>query len=155
HIAGQYVTPGDVVMEIGAGIGVTGCALAQASGNPVILVEANPHLWSHIEANFALNNLGLVLVKGAAVASDWQDQKVSFHIRPNYWWSSLVPEASAASLEVDAFKLSDLVTRYQPTTLVFDIEGAEAFVLNEPLAKCVRKVFIEIHTPTLGTQTTA
>lgn len=154
-IAAEYVTAGERVMEIGCGIGVTGCALARASGEPAILVEANPHLWPHIKTNFDLNGLRMTLVEGAAVPSHYEQDTVTLHVQPNYWWSSLTAREGSQAQDVAAFKLTDLVARYRPTTLVLDIEGAEVFLLTETLADCVKKVIAEIHTPTLGTQLTA
>jgi FkbM family methyltransferase len=154
-LAFAYVEEGDVVMEIGAGIGVTGCALAKASKKPVILVEANPHLWHHIERNFEINGQQVNLIKAAAVSNEYTHPTVPFNISPNYWWSSLAPMDSAKTFEASAISLTNLVDQHKPSVLVIDIEGAEEFVIPTSLNPSVKKVFVEIHTPSLGSKKTA
>ena len=109
----------------------------------------------HIEANFALNELAVTLVKGAAVRSDYPAEKVRFYVHPDYWRSSLAGHDGARTIDADALRLHDLLARYSPTTLALDIEGGEVMILRETLPEPVKKVFVEIHTPTLGTQATA
>jgi FkbM family methyltransferase len=152
EVAWQYVAPGERVMELGAGIGVTGCALARASGLPPILVEPNPVLWDHIEQNFKANRFGLHLIKGAAVPSSYSQSVVDFHVGENYWWSSLKPVDSCHRIEAPALTLSTLLNEHRPDVLSIDIEGAEDSFLEETLPDFVRKIFIKIHTPALGTR---
>jgi len=150
-LAQQYVAVGERVMELGAGIGVTGCALARASGLPPILVEPNPILWEHIERNFQANGLDVRLVKGAVVPTTYAHSTVDFHVAGNYWWSSLKHGDSTRQIEVPALPLSRLLNEHQPNVLAIDVEGAEGLFLNEALPESVRKVLIEIHTPAIGT----
>jgi FkbM family methyltransferase len=153
-LAQVHVAPGDRVMELGAGIGVTGCALGRASGLPPVLVEPNPALWEHIEGNFSANGLQVQLVKAAAVPSGHGRASVAFHVAENYWWSSLKPGADRRLIEVPAVPLASLLAQYQPDVLAIDVEGAEDTWLGEALPAHVRKVLIEIHTPSLGASTT-
>lgn len=153
-IAHEYVLPGERVMELGAGIGVTGCALGRASGRPPVLVEPNPVLWEHIERNFAANRLAMSLIKAAAVPSTCGRTSVDFHVAENYWWSSLKHGTSTRQIEVPALQLSRLLLEHRPDVLAIDIEGAEDSFLEETIPTFVRKVLIEIHTPSLGTRST-
>ena len=150
EIANEYVVPGDVVMEIGGGIGITGCALAKASKRKTIVVEANPLLWEHIKRNFSINNAEVELIEAAAVGDEHTDNTVSFNVSPNYWWSSLAEATGSTAYEAAAIKLSTLIDDYKPSVLVIDIEGAEEFVVPNSINNCVKRIFIEIHTPSLG-----
>lgn len=150
ELAQQYVSAGERVMELGAGIGVTGCALARASGLAPILVEPNPILWEHIERNFLANGLDFQLLKGAAVPTSYAHSTVDFHVAGNYWWSSLKHGDSISQIKVPALPLSKLLQDHRPHVLAIDIEGAENSLLDETLPNSVRKVLIEIHTPALG-----
>jgi FkbM family methyltransferase len=154
-LASEYVVSGDIVMEVGAGIGITGCALAKASQRGVILVEANPHLWEHIEQNFKINGQKLTLIKAAAVSNDFEGSTVPFSVSPNYWWSSLVGMDGGKTFEATAIPLGKLIEEHQPNILVLDIEGAEEFVVPQSLNPCVKKVFVEIHSPALGSKKSA
>ncbi|WP_161974675.1 FkbM family methyltransferase [Piscinibacter terrae] len=153
-LARDHVCPGERVMEIGAGIGVTGCALARASGVAPVLVEPNPVLWEYIEANFKANQLPVELVRAAAVPSTYGRQSVDFHTAENYWWSSLKNGSGMRQIEVPAVPFARLLAEHQPQVLAIDIEGAEDSLVEESVPDCVRKVLIEIHTPSLGSRST-
>lgn len=151
----QYIKPGDRVMEIGGGIGVTGSLIGKLSGNPVVVVEPNPSLWPMIEDTFALNHCKVQVIKSCAVSDDFPEDIVSFYVSPSYWWSSMNPSEAnkkeAVHIQAKATKISALLETHKPNFLVIDIEGGEKSLFIDPLPDFVRGVLIEIHTPDLGT----
>jgi FkbM family methyltransferase len=155
EIATEYVHRGDHVLEVGGGIGVTGSALAIASGNPVVVVEPNERLWRSIERNFDLNGCRCTLVRAAAVPSHFDAPTVPLHLLRDYWWSSLRPRDGAQTRAIAAMRLIDLLHEHLPDVVSIDVEGAEADLLGEALPDFVRRLFVEIHTPLLGSKATA
>ncbi len=154
-LAADHVRPGDRVMELGGGIGVTGCALGKASGAPVVIVEPNPALYPAIERTFAANGVGLVLVKAAASAGAAGTAQLA--VAQNYWWSRLGEGGSpmdAATVEVATVPLAELIAAHEPTVLAVDIEGHEVALVGSPVGASVRLVLFEIHTPDIGTRAT-
>jgi FkbM family methyltransferase len=155
EIALKHVRRGDRVLEIGAGIGITGCALATASGNAVVVVEPNPVLWPAIQRNFALNGRELTLVRAAVTASSGAPAKASLWVQDNYWWSSIEATPGGRRIDVEAVSLGDLLERFSPTVVAIDIEGAETRLFPAEVPTCVRSIFIEIHSPSIGSAETA
>ena len=155
EIALKHVRQGDRVLEIGGGIGITGCALAAASGNPVVVVEPNPLLWSAIERNFSLNGHELTLVRSAVTSSSGAPANASLWVQTNYWWSSIDATPGSCHIEVHAVSLGDLLARFAPTVLSIDVEGAETRLFPADVPEFVRSIFIEIHSPSIGSAETA
>jgi FkbM family methyltransferase len=155
EIAQKHVRHGDRVLEIGGGIGVTGCALAAASGNAVVVVEPNPSLWTAIERNFALNQREVTLVRSAVVCSSGAPAHASLWVQSNYWWSSIEATPGGCAIEVDAVSLGDLIERFSPTVLSIDVDGAETRLFPAEVPQFVRSIFIEIHSPSIGSAETA
>jgi FkbM family methyltransferase len=154
-IALKHVRRGDRVLEIGAGIGITGCALATASGNAVVVVEPNPALWAAIQRNFALNGCDVTLVRSAVVSNSGAPAPASLWVQGHYWWSSIDAAPGARRIEVEAVSLGDLLERFAPTVVAIDIEGAETRLFPAEVPQCVRSIFIEIHSPSIGSAETA
>jgi FkbM family methyltransferase len=155
EIALKHVRRGDRVLEIGAGIGITGCALATASGLAVVVVEPNPVLWPAIQRNFALNGRELILVQSAVVSSSGAPAKATLWVQSNYWWSSIEAMPDGHRIDVEAVSLGDLLERFSPTVVAIDIEGAETRLFPAAVPECVRSIFIEIHSPSIGSAETA
>jgi FkbM family methyltransferase len=155
EIALTHVRHGDRVLEIGGGIGITGCALAAASGTAVVVVEPNPVLWPAIKRNFALNGRELTLVQSAVVSSSGAPANSSLWVRGNYWWSSIEPTPGGRRIDVEAVSLGDLLERFSPTVVSIDVEGAETRLFPAEVPEFVRSIFIEIHSPSIGSAETA
>jgi FkbM family methyltransferase len=151
-LAADFVRPGDRVMEMGGGVGITGVALAKASGAEVVIVEPNPFLHDAIRRTFAANGCAVRLVAAAAGAVEGT---AILNVAPNYWWSSLEDRSGAETVEVRVAALEALVDEHRPDVLVVDIEGHETSFVGLPVADHVRCVLMEIHTPDIGTAATA
>lgn len=149
-LAAEYVRPGDRVMELGGGIGVTGCALGKASGEAVVVVEPNAALYPAIRRTFAANDVPLLLLEAAASAGAAGTARLA--VAENYWWSRL--GEGDATVAVASVPLEQLIAGHQPTVLAVDIEGHEVMLVGSAIGPSVRLVLFEIHSPDIGSRAT-
>lgn len=149
-LAADHVRPGDRVMELGGGIGVTGCALGRASGTAVVIVEPNAALYPAIRRTFAANDVPLVLVEAAAGAGPAGTARLA--VAENYWWSRM--GEGDGTIAVALVPLEQLIADHRPTVLAVDIEGHEATLVGSSIGPSVRLVLFEIHSPDIGTRAT-
>ncbi len=85
----RVVRKGDVVLEIGAGIGFISTFLLTSLGaGRVVAVEANPDLLPTIHRTHQLNNVSATVIHGVAGRSN---QPVMFYRQAAFWGSSVVP----------------------------------------------------------------
>src|SRR5262249_24756040 len=114
----------DVVVEIGAGLGVISTICAKRLGSHrVFAYEANPALETFIRDTHELNDvspsLSICLLGKTAGSSE-------FWLAREFWASSTVrPDASAECIRVPVVPLNDEMRRIRPTYLILDIEGGE------------------------------
>lgn len=148
------IQPNDVVLELGAGLGViaTFCAL-RTDGTHVHCYEANPALIPVIEETFRLNGCNASLHN--AVLGHTAGQ-MEFFIEHDFWSSSTVRRsASSKRILVTVENFSQVVETLAPTLLIIDIEGGEASLLDEfsHLPNSVQRVLIELHPQVIGPET--
>lgn len=142
----EFVTPEDVVMDIGAGVGFVSILAARiVGGQNVIAIEANPKLLPVLEHNFALNEVaGATLLNFAVVASG--DPHATLYLNRAFWASTtLAPNTSQKGVEVPAVSLEAITAEWQPTVVVCDVEGSEKDFFQAPLPPCVRLIILELH----------
>ena len=152
----KHVTPGSRVLELGAGVGLTGSMLAKVSGNPVTLVEPNTLLHGYIEKTFAANQVDYKLINAAVVADHVELEMVPFFRSKKYWWSSLYEGNAGEELVVPAIRLSDAIQQAEADTLLVDIEGYEGTLLSDlDSIKGINTLLVEVHTPAIGTEASA
>lgn len=137
----QLVTQGDVVVDVGANIGVVSVPLAQKVGPQgcVFAIEAQPFLFNVLCGNLALNNLQNVHPLNQAVADAGGKIVVvpdlDYQSEYNYGGVSLSPQSSPGSKQkentqsivttsIDDLNLSNL------KLLKVDVEGMELDVLK-------------------------
>ncbi|MNZ29433.1 hypothetical protein D3C78_466810 [compost metagenome] len=149
----RHVQPGDKVLELGGGVGLTGALVGQVSGMAVTICEPNPALPPLIRRTFAANGQQLNLIEAAAVNEALGDGYISFNVAPGYWWSSLLPIKDSSSLPVRSFRLSHLLELSSANVLLVDIEGYESQLFEGTDLQSVDTLIMEIHAPSLGAQT--
>jgi FkbM family methyltransferase len=146
-----YVRSGDQALELGGGIGITGVALAQATGRRVVVLEPNPDLHERIKRTFAINGAGLELIEAAASTSSGSTW---LQVCDSYWWSNIQKDEHSSIL-VRTIALKELLDLHEPTVLLVDIEGHEQAIAGMELPSALRLVIMEIHTPDIGVAETA
>jgi FkbM family methyltransferase len=150
--------PGDRVVELGAGLGVTSMVAAGTLGaEAVSSFEANPALLPVIRANAARNGFDLavqnrVLLPSAAVVGR---PMVTLDVGGAFWASSVVAKDTALRpVEVETGALEAELARHRASVLVMDIEGLEVEVLELADLSALRALVFEIHYDRAGRERT-
>jgi len=145
----QVLSPGDVVLEVGAGIGLvsTYCAMRLGSSR-VFAYEANPDLEACIRETYALNQVqpALEMCAVGAVAGT-----VTLYRDRHLWASSVLrPSGRARPVEVPVKALSEIVASVRPTLLIVDAEGAESEMFDRADLPTVTRMVLELHEQVIG-----
>ncbi|MEL7465441.1 MAG: FkbM family methyltransferase [Pseudomonadota bacterium] len=149
--APKFLSAGDRVMELGAGIGFFSTFIAKEIGvEAVHCVEANPRLSDFIRSVHALNGVETASVVSGVAISDAAEEPESgfldFHIADPFFSSSLLPVRAAVEVcKTPTFRLSSAIREHDPTALVLDIEGGEREIFEGTDLGGVTKVFLELH----------
>lgn len=148
----KLVKPGDVVMELGAGIGFMSTLVAtKTPAASVHSFEANPQLMPYIAQVHALNGVTNAHVTNAVLGDN--EGSAPFYIRKNFLASSLDPMEDGedcTQVEVPTRDVNAVIKELQPTVLVCDIEGAEVDLLPKMDLSTLRAVVIETHPQWIG-----
>lgn len=149
RIIGMVLAPNDVVLEIGAGLGVVSAYCAKRVGSSrVFAYEANPDLEPRIRDTYALNAVEPTLEMCAVRATSG---RVTLFRGKHLLSSSIIPrDPGWEQIEVPGKALSYLVERVRPTLLVVDVEGAEGELFDRAQLPGVSKILLELHERALG-----
>ena len=143
------LAPGDVVMELGAGIGFlsTYCSKIAGSRN-IFTFEANLELEPTIRETFALNDVSPSLE--LCVLTHEPGVQV-FYVSESFWTSSVLQRSGMTrEIKVPAKSLSAEIARIQPSLLMIDIEGGEHNLFSGIDLATVRTIVIELHPRVIG-----
>ena len=124
------VEPNDVVLDVGAGIGLTALYAASMVGaENVLCVEADPRAVDLAEANFAANAQDIEVLRAAAVPAG-DPAEVDFHLNEELGRSSLTPRAGdVGTVTVPTVDIAPLLPARHVSVLNVDIEGGERDLL--------------------------
>ena len=141
--------PDDVVVELGAGLGVVATACARIVGSErVFCFEANPALEQDIRRTFELNGVEPTLEMAAVGPSTGE---IELWIGKHFWSSSLVErEKLDETVCVPQRALRDVLEAHDPSYLIVDIEGGEHELFRDADLRNVRKLAIEMHPHVIG-----
>ena len=143
----EIVGPKDRVLELGTGLGYVTCLAARRARHGSILsIEANPSMAIIARENLLLNRIQNAEVWNGVLGS--QQGAMSFYISPHFWESSLTPQDGWIEKEVPVLSAVDVVSEFQPTVLIMDIEGGEYELLKNPFWSShqgLRKISVEFH----------
>jgi len=135
--------PKDRYLELGGGIGFTGIFAARILESPPVLVEANPNLCKMLSINATLNSVTLKVLHGAV---EVEAEKATFFLQEDFRASSCrYSEGAVSEITVPILSLEALLSQYQPTYLMCDIEGSEVEVLGSSTIDGVQKLCIDLH----------
>jgi FkbM family methyltransferase len=145
--------PGNVVIDIGANIGLLPLQLSRSDPPPTVhCFEPSPATFARLQQNIAANGLSHVHPHLAAVAG--KSGKVTVHLnRLSVADSLYVPSATDEKVEARAYSLDDALalvglTNLPLALLKVDAEGAEAEILEAAAATTlarVQNVALEYH----------
>lgn len=143
----MIVAPGDVVLEIGAGIGFISTLVARQPGLAKIFAfEANPALMPFMARLHAENHVtGVERVN--AVLCNAPEASMKFYQRRDFWMGSLAPgpEPYDAAIAVPVVNLNAFLAREAVSLIICDIEGAEKWLFGEADLGGVDRLYIELH----------
>jgi FkbM family methyltransferase len=147
-LSARIVRPGDVVLELGAGLGFLSSYLRKFTGaGKIVCVEANPNLIPYINRVHAVNAIDRIeLLNGVVVPRPASAASIPFYCRRDFWASSLDPSSPFESVvSVGALSFPDILDRHRPDVLIMDIEGGELELLTTPSAGSIRAAVVETH----------
>ena len=153
--ARDLVRSGDVVLELGGGLGVLSAALCrEAAPSRIVTYEGNPDLLSYAKLTHQFNGASNIEVRHGIVLSRAEAPTVSFYRHVDVWGGSLFPVQGTNSNEVKVpvVKLTEVLTELVPNVLLVDIEGGELDLFEgaETLGSLDR-IALELHPDIYGT----
>lgn len=125
---------GDVVVDVGAGLGEEAIILSDLVGptGQVYSIEANPSVFTILKEIIALNNLKNVITLNIAV--NREDEPVRIIDVDNTYMTGFVGDKAAAnSADVEGLRFDSFMDRYnlqKIDLLKCNIEGAERFLVD-------------------------
>ena len=150
------VEPGARILELGAGSGFVGAAIARnCAPEKILSFEANPNLIPHIQALYQHNGLSDVIeVRNQIVwAEDPVPKTVTFHLRGNFLGSGLTVVKNrhkATPVEVAVIAYDTVRAAFPHDVIVMDIEGAEREFLENANLDGVHTIIFETHRDIYG-----
>jgi FkbM family methyltransferase len=150
RLIGRLLSPGDVVLELGAGLGLVSAYCAKRLGSShVFAYEANPDLEACIRETYLLTQVQPTL-EMCAVGAD--TGTVTLYRDRHLWASSVLrPNGRVRPVEVPAKALSEIVRLVRPTLLIVDVEGAENELFDHAHLPTVTRIVLELHERVIGT----
>lgn len=143
--------PGDVVLDIGAHIGVFAAQALDAGVSRLICVEPEFDNQVILRKNVALRRPDdTVILQGAASADHADTITLWRHYRTGWAHTTVEPKAkvrSRTAYPVAAFNFEEMVNEYRPTVIKMDIEGGEYDLMDSlpVLPPWVVEVALEFH----------
>lgn len=153
QLIGALLTVDDVVLDVGAGLGLVSTYCAKRVGSSrVFAFEADPDLEPCIRETYELNRVEPTLDMCAVGA---RAGRVTIY-RDKHLVSSSVGRRRGGTrpVEVPGKALNYLVQRFQPTLLIIDAEGAERELFAGAELPTVSRIVLELHDRVIGTQGT-
>ncbi len=146
----SMLRPTDVVLELGAGLGVMSVVCAKIVGSQnVCSIEANPALEQPIRGVYAANGVAPRLE--ICVLAD-QPGTAVLHVTEDFWESSTVSVSKARhTVEVPKRRFAEVRDNVRPTFLILDIEGGERELVRHSDLDGIRTVMLELHPDLIGT----
>ncbi len=144
--AARYLTAQDRVMEVGGAVGFIGLfCLVNLGIRHYTVIEPNPETAKLLQQNYALNGRTPAFLP---FALGDRDGEVILEVGSTFWDNSLLGASQGGrTISVPGRRLTTVLAQldYQPTALIFDVEGAESLLNFAEIPATVEKVLIELH----------
>ena len=153
-VARKVFGSGDVVLDIGSGVGVTAFSLLNAGVGYVYCYEANSKLVAFSRLLLEANGCEACSVVNAAIVPRKLTPNVDFFIRDPLMTSSLDGSIGeyVARETVPACLLDEVILKSGANAILCDIEGAEAEVLAGANLVGIKKIVVELHVHKSGVE---
>lgn len=150
YLVSHLVRPGDTVLDLGAGLGLTAILAAKASGGGrVVAYEANPAVAPLAEKNARRNGVK-VEIRNRAVAA--KKGLCEFHVRRSFPASSFIAAKGSKTIQIEADAAQEVIDEVRPEVIICDIEGIEREVLTKSNLSSVQRLVVEVHPQIIGLQ---
>ena len=141
---------GDIVLEIGTGLGFIAAFCAKRTGSDrVFTFEANPLNVATARNVFLKNEVAPVLQH--ALLSNHENEK-DFPVDHKSRLASSLMRDKKDTITVETLDLNACIARIQPDFIAMDIEGAEYEIFNIIRFQTIKKVQFELHPQYLDEQ---
>jgi FkbM family methyltransferase len=148
YLVRQLVRPGNTVLDLGSGLGLTSIAAAKASGSGrVVGYEADPVIAPLAEKNVRRNGVQ-VEIRNKAIAKD--KGACAFHVHRSFPASSVFPSRKSKKILIEADAFQEVVDEIRPDVIVCDIEGIEKEVFAGANLPSVQRMVMEVHPQIIG-----
>lgn len=146
-----HLRPNDVVMEIGAGLGLISAYCARRIGSErVHAFEANRTQERRIRRAYQLNGVAPTLEMALIGESGGHRQ---FFVYDGIWGSYVPwPQGRPEMMSVPVRAFNEEVRRVRPTFLIIDVDGAEADMCRYADFHTVQTIVIEVHEHLIGSE---
>ncbi len=150
------IHPGARILELGAGSGFVGAAIARnCAPERIVAFEANPNLIPHIRALYAHNDLSDVIEVRQQILMSEPDHPdtITFHVRGNFLGSGLTVVKNphkAVPVTVPVADYDTLKAEFPHDVIVMDIEGAEQGFFEHADLSSVTAIIYETHRDIYG-----
>jgi FkbM family methyltransferase len=151
YIIHNRISPDDIIMEVGSGIGYLSALCATIVGeNNVFTYEANPELIDVIKITYQENNIHPKVINALLAKGNGTH---TFYVEKDYWASSSIEiSKNARKISVPQKDLNSELNKISPTFLIVDIEGGEKDFFKEADLSTVNKIYIETHPEILSNE---
>lgn len=151
----KHILPGDRVLELGVGMGVTSVYMAGIVGpENMRLYDIDPENIALAKRNFALNGLSLQCRQSAVVsgANAPSTLKVASNVDPLCSSTVNIERPGMKSVyTVETCRFEEVCAEFAPTALVIDIEGGEYDLITRATDfGGIVKILIELHRDVIG-----
>lgn len=162
RLAGEFLLPGDRLLEIGTAIGAVAMTAARILGEESVLTfDANPEIVSHARQNFKYNGLSRINSRNGVLKNrnDFSPgEEVDFHIAEAFWSSRLYighnDKDIIKTVKVPTFCLEDEINNFGATCIMCDIEGGEVALMEGANLENIRLIIMETHYWAIGEKPT-
>lgn len=164
-IIGKILTKGDLLVDVGANIGLMSiyAGLKVGEEGSVFAFEPNPNTKILLEENIHLNKIQNIKVEGLALSSEIKDSKIYDRWDINRGGASLIKPANPTeSYDIHETTFSEYFNSDQEIKLIkidvegFELEvlkGAKAFILNTKIPPVLIIEFSSMRVNTFGENT--
>jgi FkbM family methyltransferase len=148
YLVRHLVRPGDTVLDLGAGLGLTCIAAAKVSrGGRIVGYEAGPAIAPLAARNVQRNGVQAE-IRNRAIAKG--KGAFEFHVRRSFTASSALPLKRSTTIHIEADAFRDVVSELQPSIIVCDVEGIEMDLFASTSLQSVERMILEVHPQLIG-----
>lgn len=143
----EVIRHGDLVLEVGSGIGFVAAVVCSIIPVRWVGFEADRKLADYSKSLFAANSIENACFANRAVVDVADGRHVKLFTRRNFWANSLIPafRPFEGVEQVRTITLSTIISLLQPQVLLCDVEGFETKLLSKGTLKPLRSIVVELH----------